>query len=158
MVIRENRSVYVMWRQDGAHKIGYSTAPPQRLATLQYQSKQTMRLVYAVERPRGDAHEIEAAVHWQLNEHALGAEWFAVSESQAIETIQSVCERADVQAEQHARIEAIEKLEKKARRRFTRHEVIRLELDGAFGQQWADVRRQQGWEERLANSGAMNNG
>lgn len=58
-------------------------------------------------------------------------------------------ERAAIAKAQRIRIDQIERLERETRRRLTRHEIIKMELAGVFGQRWANVRRQQGWEARL---------
>jgi hypothetical protein len=138
------RFVYVMSREDGAHKIGFSNNPERRCAALLSCSTHDIGVAYAVPRP-DDAVEVEGFSHLLLGEHALGGEWFAVDDATAISTVDKACLGYDLGALRVERTCRIEEMGDERGRPLTRAEIIQLELADEFGPDYAAVRRHQGY-------------
>jgi len=81
--------VYVIAAADGTVKIGQTTSPRARLATLQTSSPVALRMHYLLATDQNPA-VIEAAAHRALAAHRCAGEWFDVS----AETAQRVIDQA----------------------------------------------------------------
>jgi hypothetical protein len=138
------RFVYVMSRDDGAHKIGFSNNPERRCANLLSCSTHDMCVAYAVPRP-DDAVDVEGFAHLLLREHALGGEWFSVDDATAISTVDTACLGYDLGALRVERTCRIEAIGDNRGYPLTRAEIVQLELAGEFGPDYAAVRRHQGY-------------
>lgn len=75
--------IYVMWRSDGCHKIGFSRNLTVRLKVLSDIMKQPLKLVHYELRP-GDANPAEWYAHHLLRDRRRDGEWFEVDEATAI--------------------------------------------------------------------------
>lgn len=165
--------VYVFGASDGGPvKIGSSNEPEKRLVGVQIGNPVRLHILRTWHHPSASA--IETASHRILKALRLQGEWFSVGTEAASGAIeQAMCNftaheeptiivptklkedrlearLAAIQRSQRKRHTQIETIQRKEKRRLTRPEIIRLELDGAFGAEWAEIRRSQGWEERLA--------
>lgn len=89
----EHAYLYVVGTTDGPTKIGYSTAPVDRLKSYQREGRKAF---LAGEWPIGRriALAAERYVHWQLREHHIRGEWFNVSQDLASETIRRALARS----------------------------------------------------------------
>lgn len=79
-------SVYVISTEAGHCKIGYSTDPELRLATLQTASPVKMKLEYTFITTL-DPRILEAEAHRILDKHRLSGEWFDAPVDHAIEAV-----------------------------------------------------------------------
>jgi hypothetical protein len=114
--------VYVMWRSDGCHKIGFSTKLTLRLRTLSDIFKQPLRLVHYVDRP-GDGCAAEQIAHAWIAHCRRDGEWFEADEAKAIAAVTQACEFLDISKAQAKRVRLIETAEKELGRPMTRPEI-----------------------------------
>jgi Meiotically up-regulated gene 113 len=82
---------YVIAGNHGLVKIGMSTNPEARLATLQTGSPHKLRLAYVLA-TNIDAAQIEGEVHRILDKNRCAGEWFDVTPQRAEEVVNSVCD------------------------------------------------------------------
>lgn len=78
--------VYVIASKTGTVKVGYSTNPQMRLASLQTASPDQLRLADVLATDI-DGRMIEAEAHRILDRHRLAGEWFDVSPDVAFEAV-----------------------------------------------------------------------
>ena len=78
--------VYVIEGEHGRVKIGVSSTPPNRLATLQTGSPYRLHLAYATWAGE-HAYLVEQEAHFRLDAFRVGGEWFATSREVAVAAI-----------------------------------------------------------------------
>jgi len=78
--------IYVIASKTGTVKVGYSTNPQMRLASLQTASPDQLRLANVLATDI-DGRMIEAEAHRILDPHRLAGEWFDVSPDVAFEAV-----------------------------------------------------------------------
>lgn len=84
--------IYVITGASGMTKIGVSTDPNARLATLQTGSPERLRLAFTAP-AFGNAYTIEQEAHHILGVHNIGGEWFDVTPDLAIAAIFGAADR-----------------------------------------------------------------
>jgi hypothetical protein len=158
-------NVYIFGSSEsGPVKIGFSANPAGRLVALQ--GGHPFKLQIMRTWGHSQAFAIETETKRLLKPFQTYGEWFAVGLQAAMEAVeqaiatvearpatQSVIESDDeeeipepgsIQHAQLERIAKIEEIEAETGRRMTRQQVFNLELSGALGAEWAEVRRKQG--------------
>lgn len=123
--------VYVLWRaSDGAHKIGQSVDPWQRMRTQQAEFGCRMKIVAMLERPLGDAFNVEQAAHFTLWRHRLDGEWFSAKPKAIFDAIEQAARDQDIYQFQLRRLAAVDAIEVEWGRRPTREEIRELQRQG----------------------------
>lgn len=84
--------VYVITSDTGMSKIGITTNPAARLATLQTGSPDRLRMAFTAP-AYGKSYAIEQAAHSILAAHRASGEWFAVSPDLAIAALFGAADR-----------------------------------------------------------------
>ena len=89
------QSVYVIEGSHGAVKIGISSDPESRRATLQTGAPHHLFLAFSIY--AGDAaYDVEQEAHAILDAHRMPGEWFAVSKEMAIASVYGAAARLGV--------------------------------------------------------------
>ena len=73
------RFIYVIGPLEGAQKVGLTTDPKARLATLQTGCPQELVIHVAVRVPFGEAHAVERRAHRLLEQSKVKNEWFDIT-------------------------------------------------------------------------------
>jgi len=91
MVSNEITSVYVIGRRGGPCKVGVSTDPMKRLASVQTGCAIPVEVWgYCTFSSRFVARRFERAAHKAMSERRMSGEWFNVEPEEAIRAIESV--------------------------------------------------------------------
>ena len=85
--------VYVVAGEHGLIKVGFTTNPQARLATLRTASPYSLEMVFCAP-AYGSAFVIEQAAHDILSKHRASGEWFAVTPEMAIAAIYAAADRS----------------------------------------------------------------
>lgn len=85
--------VYVIGRDDGPQKVGFSQFPNARAKGLKPTGKPHLKVHAHVAVMADVVREIEALAHWLLRDHALGGELFDVTPERAAQAIAEAAER-----------------------------------------------------------------
>ena len=98
--VATGQSVYVIEGSHGAVKIGISSDPENRRATLQTGAPHHLFLAFAIY--AGDAaFDVEQEAHAILAAHRMPGEWFAVSKEMAIAAVYGAASRLGVALGDH---------------------------------------------------------
>lgn len=87
--------VYVMGRDDGAHKIGCTRDVAMRVKHVGWECGCSVWLVRAFHRPAGDGFGVEKFTHRLFQIEDLGGEWFVIPAERAVNALQMACESFD---------------------------------------------------------------
>lgn len=123
--------VYVLWRDsDGAHKIGQSINPWQRMRDQQRELGCQMKIVALLERPLGDALNVEQSAHFALWRYRLDGEWFSAKLKAIFAAVEFAASQEDIRQFQLRRLAAVDAIEAEWGRRPTRDEIRELQRQG----------------------------
>ena len=90
------RFIYVIGPLEGAQKVGLTTDPKARLATLQTGCPQELVIHVAVRVPFGEAHVVERRAHRMLERSRVKNEWFDLKPNDAIEAVLEATKAVEV--------------------------------------------------------------
>lgn len=135
------KQLYIISRDDGANKIGVSYEPKNRFRQIQHCSGHKMKLQYESE-PLPEYRQIERNAHILFDRFALGGEWFRITTCDAIAAIKRLLAELKLPRQQTIKLDAIDKINAGRSIPLTRNEIIELELNGRFGEFWANSRRE----------------
>jgi hypothetical protein len=106
------KSLYViMFGEQEFFKIGVSSNPMKRLATLQGACPKQLSIAINLDLPRFHAHGVEQAMHRRLKKYRVSGEWFAVSLEQLakdLEDVMRIYETSELRKRQEAKLRRVQ--------------------------------------------------